>query len=173
MNRVNHKMIIERFQERSELILKTDVLLQLHTNIQAKKQQRTIFAQKMVPFAHKRIEQPFVMWMDFTIDERKEAKAMEFYRKRKAQYIYRVCWDGIYLMSLKNKQEDAQNQAIDSWHSKLLLQKSLLSLKLATHDLKRMKCVENIIGMTSNMNNIKNYFEAFKQGIQISRFDQE
>ena len=103
MNRVNHKMIIERFQERSELILKTDVLLQLHTNIQAKKQQRTMFAHKMIPFGQKRIEQPFVMWMDFTIDERKEAKAMEFYRKRKAQYIYRVCWDGIYLMSLKNK----------------------------------------------------------------------
>ena len=114
-----------------------------------------------------------MLWMDFTIDERKEAKALEFYRKRKAQYIYRICWDSIYLMSLKNKQEDAQNQAIDSWHSKLLLQKSLLSLKLAAHDLKRMKCVGNIIGMTSNMNMIKNYFEAFKQGVQISRFDRE
>jgi hypothetical protein len=74
-------------------------------------------------------------------------------------------------MSLKNKQEDAQNQAIDNWHSKLLLQKALLSLKVAAHDLKRMKCVENIIGMTSNINTMRNYFEAFKLGVQVSRFD--
>ena len=51
MNRINHRMIIERFEERSELIFKTNILLQLYNNIDNNKNRRNLFVNKMIPFA--------------------------------------------------------------------------------------------------------------------------
>jgi len=55
-----------------------------------------------------------------------------FFRERNAQYLSRLGWDSLRIMSLKNKQKATQNQAIDGWYGKVLIQRAFLQLKVAT-----------------------------------------
>ena len=66
--KIKDGLIIDRFQERSELALKTEILLAFHENIQFKKNQRNVFYQKMVPFAEKRMSHPILMWKTYVHD---------------------------------------------------------------------------------------------------------
>lgn len=168
--RVNARVIIERFQERSELVLKTSVLLELHANIQFKQYQRNTFVQRMSPYAESRMVQPFAKWCDFVAEAKREDKADEFYRKRGAQFLYRLTWDTLLMYSLNKKHEDAQHQAVDGWHAKFLLQKGLLSLKLYTHDSKRIRNVSKVVTFTSAMSAKRIYFDAFRDAIIASMF---
>jgi hypothetical protein len=49
-------VLVDRFQERAELIMKTSVLLEIHSNIQFKQSQRSMFVALMAPVAEKRME---------------------------------------------------------------------------------------------------------------------
>ena len=81
----------------------------------------------------------------------------------------RLSWDSMRIATLRCQQRGIQNQAIDAWHGKLLLQKAILSFKLVTHDQKRMQNVSKIVSLSNKTATKEQYFQMFKEGVQISK----
>lgn len=104
--KIKDGLIIDRFQERSELALKTELLLAFHENIQFKKNQRIMFYQKIVILAEKRMSLPVLMWKTFVHDQRLENKASQFFMKRSAQYLKRIVWDSFRIFKIHQVQKD-------------------------------------------------------------------
>ena len=145
--KIKDRLIIERFQERAEMAQKVDVLLELHQHVARSRNQRKSFYQKTLFLAERRVAAPFLKWIEFVFEHRLEERADKFFRRRKAQYLFRLAWDSLRVYSLHSKQKQTQYKAIDSWHNRMLLQRTVLSLKLHTHDSRRLKNVAGIIQM--------------------------
>ena len=106
--KIKDGLIIDRFQERSELALKAEILLAFHENIQFKKKQRELFYHKMVPVAEKTMGYAVLMWKTFVHDQRLDNKADQFFMKRSAQYLKRIVWDSFRIFKIHQVQKDMQ-----------------------------------------------------------------
>ena len=106
--KIKEGLIIDRFQERSELALKAEMLLAFHENIQFKKNQRVTFYHKMVPVAEKTMGLAVLMWKTFVHEQRLETKADQFFMKRSAQYLKRIVWDSFRIFKIHQVQKDMQ-----------------------------------------------------------------
>ena len=80
--RIRNNTIIDQFQMRSELTIKADILLTLHSNISISLAQRTNFYSKIYFLAEKRMEDPISQWKTFTAEAKQIAKADQFYKSR-------------------------------------------------------------------------------------------
>lgn len=167
--KIKDRLIVERFQERAEMAMKVDVLLAVHRNVALSRNQRSVFYKKMLFLAERQVAAPFLKWMEFVFEHRLEDRADKFFRRRKAQYLFRLSWDSLRVYSLHSKQKRTQHQAIDSWHNKMLLQRTVLALKLHSHERKRLNNVSGIIKLQSDQVQLGAIFQAFTEGILLSK----
>ena len=72
-------------------------------------------------------------------------KAVRFFEKRGAQFIYRSVMDVLKVNRVHCQQKGMQNVAVDNWHGKILLQKTLLGLSINSQKQRRLKNIENVI----------------------------
>lgn len=102
------RLIIERFQERAEMTAKADVLLSLHRHVAGARNQRSSFYKKILFVAERRVARPFLLWMEYVLEHRLQERADKFFRRRKAQYLFRLAWDSLRVFSLHSKQKRTQ-----------------------------------------------------------------
>lgn len=98
--RIKNRLIVERFQERSELVLKAEVLAKLHRNIAVSQTQKNAFYEKTVFLAQRRLAEPFLQWVRYVLESRLEARADKFFLKRKAAFLKRLAIDSLRIYCL-------------------------------------------------------------------------
>lgn len=128
--KIQNNLIIDRFMERQHLVTKSECLAALHDNIQAEVVKRNLFYNKIVFLAEKRLVTPMHQWKCFTQEQRMTDKAVKFFEKRGAQFVYRSVMDVLKVNRVRQQQKAMQNRAVDNWHGKILLQKTLLGLSM-------------------------------------------
>jgi len=74
----------------------------------------------------------------------------------------RLSFDSIKISNLRQRQKVIQNDAIDGWYNKLLMQRSLLAMKYVTYEQKRINNVKHIIGFSCESQSKKSIFTALK-----------
>lgn len=151
------------------MALKVDIMLALHRNIATSRRNSQQFYQKMLFLAERRVADPFLKWMEVVFERRLEDRADKFFRRRKAQFLFRLSWDSLRVYSLHAKQKRTQYDAIDQWHNKMLLQRTTLALKLHAHENRRLNNVSTIIKLQSDQAQLSTLFQAFTQGILLSK----
>ena len=78
--RIKDKLIVAKFQERSRLGAKADILEALAENVQFRRIQREKFYRKLVFVAEKTMVLPFLRWKEWVEEEAREEKAAQFFR---------------------------------------------------------------------------------------------
>lgn len=84
---------------------KVDILLALHRNIAISRSSTQAFYKKMLFLAERRVADPFLKWMEVVFERRLEERAEKFFRRRKAQFLFRLSWDSLRVYSLHSKQK--------------------------------------------------------------------
>ena len=78
--RIKDKLVVSKFQERSQLGTMADVLVALSENVEFRKIQREKFYRKLVFVAEKTMMLPFLRWKEWVEDEQRLEKALQFFR---------------------------------------------------------------------------------------------
>ena len=159
--KIKQRLILERFQERAEMAMKVDIMLALHRHVATSRRDSQQFYKKMLFLAERRVADPFLKWMEVVFERRLEDRADKFFRRRKAQFLFRLSRDSLRVYSLHAKQKRTQYDAIDHWHNKMLLQRATLALKLHAHENRRLKNVSTIIKLQSDQAQLSTLFQAF------------
>ena len=107
--KIRHRMIVDRFNMRSKLVTKSEVLRALRQNIALTKYQAAAFYQKIVFVARKSLETPFDRWVDYVYDRRNEDAAKKFHFKRKSMYIKRIALDALRVYKSHRQQKNEHN----------------------------------------------------------------
>lgn len=127
------------------MVMKSDCLAALHDNIQTEIVKREVFYNKIVFLAEKILVTPLHQWKCYTQEKRLTDKAVRFFEKRGAQFIYRSVVDVLKVNRVHCQQKSMQNEAVDNWHGKILLQKTLLGLNINAQQERRLRNIENVI----------------------------
>lgn len=101
--KIKQRLILERFQERAEMAMKVDIMLALHRHIAISRRDSQQFYKKMLFLAERRVADPFLKWMEVVFERRLEDRADKFFRRRKAQFLFRLSWDSLRVYSLHAK----------------------------------------------------------------------